>query len=176
MVKTISFISIEPSDPMCVEFTLVEPGEPLGRGHKGLADTPKVVCETHKPGTAGGALRIVSGSTIGRISGRYFFVPFIGSTLSKDDSLRLGNWARAHLNRLEQASTRTSEKPLKVSVLHTSGGRYARIQAGSKDLSIRLSESVPVDSSLRATAAEWHRKAQRFTEMAIAAESASQLV
>ena len=73
MVKTISFISIEPSDPMCVEFTLVEPGEPLGRGHKGLADTPKVVCETHKPGTAGGALRIVSGSTIGRISGRYFF-------------------------------------------------------------------------------------------------------
>ena len=57
-----------------------------------------------------------------------------------------------------------------------SGGRYARIQAGSKDLSIRLSEGVPVDSSLRATAAEWHRKAQRFTEMAIAAESASQLV
>jgi hypothetical protein len=177
MSKKISFVSIEQTFPMCVEFTLIEPGEPMPRGFEGVADIPKVVCESFEAGSTGGQLKIVACSTIGLVSGQSYFAPFIGSTLSKDDAMRLGNWARAHLQRLASAGSPSAVEPaLKVSVLSNAGSRFARIQAEGKDLSVLLSDSVPAADSLRSSAAEWRHKAQRFNEMAMVAEAASRLI
>ena len=67
MSKKISFVSIEQTFPMCVEFTLIEPGEPMPRGFEGVADIPKVVCESFEAGSTGGQLKIVACSTIGLV-------------------------------------------------------------------------------------------------------------
>lgn len=176
MKKVIEYKTTE-SDSQILRFTFVAPGEPIGHGVEGIADVAKVVCESFLVGTAGGNQKVTSASTIGRISGRHLFAPFVGSTLSKVDALNLGEWVRHQLALIVTTQSKPAP-PLKVrvSIENGTGGRYAKIVSDGSELSVRLISSLNDSDSLKASAVEWREKAQRYEVMANKAEAAAAML
>lgn len=176
MKKVIEFKSIE-SESQVLRFTFVAPGEPIGHGVEGIASVAKVVCQSVSSEGAEGSQKVTAATTMALISGRHFFAPFVGSTLSKADSLDLGEWVRHHLALLvtTQSSAATRQE-VRVTFQNGTGGRYAKIESAGSDLTIRMISDLSDAESLLATAIEWREKAQRYELMASKAEAAAAML
>lgn len=176
MKKVIEYKTTE-SDSQILRFTFVAPGEPIGHGVDGIANVAKVVCQSILSGGGDGSQKVTAASTMALISGRHFFAPFVGSTLSKVDSLNLGEWVRHHLALLvtTQSSPATLQE-VRVTFQNGTGGRYAKIESAGSDLKIRVIPDLSDADSLLATAIEWREKAQRYELMASKAEAAAAML
>lgn len=172
----IEYKSIE-SELQILQFTFVRPGDAIGHGVDGIANVAKVVCVRRIVGSLDGTQKVVSASTLAQISGRHFFAPFVGSTLTKGDSLNLGEWVRHHLALLVTTESIPATPPkVRVSLQSGTGGRYANIESNGSGLTVRLISGLSDSDSLKATAVEWREKARRYESMADKAEAAAEML
>lgn len=62
---------------------------------------------------------------------------------------------------------------LKVSEQHYPGASYARIVGAGHDMSVQLAPTISTSDSLKGSAADLRRKAQRYLSMAVVMEAAA---